>query len=50
MMTKNVTNVDGVLPVLQSLGHDQGVNISPVLSVLIVLQSSDEKFNIVKFE
>lgn len=37
------TNVDRVLPVLQRLCHDQGVDVGSVLPVLIMLQRRDSK-------
>lgn len=36
--TQRHTNVHRVFPVFQHLRHHEGVDISPVLSVLIVLQ------------
>lgn len=35
---KGHTNVDRVLPVFQCLRHYEGIDVRPVLSVLIVLQ------------
>lgn len=40
------TNVDRVLPVLQCLRHNEGVDIRSVLPVLIVLQRFEPKYTL----